>query len=117
MAEYKQKTITIDTWIRARDITFHVPVASVPSVEFLEEEVTKEGANVKTVQGARFSAPIDLNAADPTFDLINKTGEVTGTMKYSRLLNALQSFYIHMAGLRDTGALPQPQVGGTIINP
>lgn len=104
MANYKQTSVTGDSWQRCRFIQISNALASVPQIQFTEETVLKlEGFGTVNKDSGHFVVEFNPGSTIGMVDV--HTGELTGeTVTHQRLYEILHSLYIQEAHKRDIGA-------------
>jgi hypothetical protein len=91
------------TYTRPRQTTMVNPLGGLPNVIISEDDViVPNGLPAITKDGA--SAQINVSLTDPTvtFNVVDPTsGATIGTMNVATLHNAMYSFYLYLAAIRD----------------
>lgn len=116
MAKYKESTITGDSWVRANQIICTNPYNSIPTIQYIEEEIfnLSNGDTIKKTYTrdnlAQITEQFTQANANEAFPLINPlTGEDLGTTAtYQDLYVILHSLYFYLATKVDRGPKPYP---------
>ena len=112
MPNYKEQTVTGQTWIRAFRATCNNE-HSRKSVWFDEERVVlgSDGERITaTEMGAGCGMELTADNAGTPFDLLDADGNPTGhSATYADAYLLLMSLYYHVAALRD-----QSEAGGNV---
>lgn len=118
MSNYKETTVSGDSWQRSFAFLGLNEHGKTPSIAFLEERITMlsdgrkivdrlHGADIflRTGGTARDSKVLRESLTDPqkSFDLINpETGDVVGTATYEDVYLIMFSLYAALCAARDT---------------
>jgi len=98
---YKQTTVSGDSWVRATRVVIENQLDGIPSINFVEEQVVNIGAEqIKRLVSNVCTSMTDQTA---TFPLVNPaTGLATGTTaSYGEIYVLLHSLYLDLAAKRD----------------
>jgi hypothetical protein len=102
MNNYKQTSVTGESWIRAYHFSISNPQTGLKQINFQEEKVTVLDNGVNSGRVGEVLDEFTETGASTEFSLLNpKTGDVVGTANYDDLYNMLHSLYIHLAQKRD----------------
>ena len=107
MSNYKQTSVTGESWIRANRVVVENPFGGAPSIGFAEERVFNIGGESVTQPSGNVGTYFTPFNANNEFNILNpETGEVVGVAKYSDVYVMLHSLYIHLATIRDASETP-----------
>jgi hypothetical protein len=104
MSNYKQTTVSGDSWVRASRILIDNPLNQPAQIRFVEDTVINL-ADTSITQSANsvLSEIFSDSTKDTEFNVINpSTGDVVATATYKDVYAMLHSLYIHLATKRDS---------------
>lgn len=111
MSNYKQSTVTGDSWVRATRVVIENGIGGTPAVSFIEEQVINLPGEVITRSAGNIAEPFTVENAAEAFDLLHpETGAVIGSATYQDVYVMLHSLYMHVATKRDAANQPAPGV-------
>lgn len=109
MSNYKQSTVTGDSWVRAVRVVVENPSEGTPAISSIEERILNLPGQKITQSAGNVSEPFTPENAMEQFNLLNpETGAVIGTAKYQDVYVLLHSLYLHVAAKRDAANQPVP---------
>lgn len=97
MADYRASEISGVTWTRAGKVIIENPLGQPPTIQFIEEEVTKVG---------------DKNIVQIT-DIINSAFDETNAT-HTAVYTALNNLYVALREARDAEAVALPEELNTL---
>lgn len=108
---YRQTSVTGESWVRATRIVIENPRKGVPAATFIEEQVVNVGDDEVARPVGNVSEPFIVSGEEAnlmeSFDLLHpETGEVVGSATYLDIHVMLHSLYYHVAAKRDAGPAP-----------
>ncbi len=100
---YKQTSLSGDSWVRASSIMIDNPLAGVPVIRFIEDKILNLENEVLIKNSISTLVETFTTANSNTeFNLRNpETSEIIGTSTYSEIYVILHSLYMHLAEKRD----------------
>lgn len=107
MADYKQSTVSGNSWTRCHTVAVSNQYGSAPSVSYREESLLDVDGKTIRLSVGEVGGPVDLSAEIAILD--QTTLEPTGqTVPIAVVYAALFSDYIARARARDAAAQPTP---------
>jgi len=102
MTNYKQASVTGESWVRAVRVVLENPLGGGAAATFIEESVVSTPAGTVMQAAGNVVEPFTAENAAESFDLLNpETGEVAGSATYQDVYAMLHSLYYHVAAKRD----------------
>lgn len=102
MSNYKQSTVTGDSWVRAKRVVVENPLNGTPAISFIEERVINLPDQVITQSAGNVAEPFTPENALEEFPLRHpETGVLIGSLTYQDVYVMLHNLYMHVAAKRD----------------
>ena len=98
---YKQTTVSGESWVRANRVVIENPLNSIPSISFVEEKAINIGD--ETIKKLVSNVGAEMTDPAKTFQLVNPaTGLPTGTTAtYGDIYVMIHSLYMDLVNQRD----------------
>lgn len=102
MANYKQATVSGESWTRCDRVVCNNPLNGEKSIVFQEETIAYIGDNLVNLGNDHVYTSLDEETINTKFNIINpETGDVLGESTCGEVYALLHSLYMHLALERD----------------
>lgn len=106
MSNYKQSTVTGESWVRAKRAVIENNLGGTPAVTFIEEQVISTAQGIAPIKEVGcVCEPFDATNALEEFPLYHpETGVLVGSATYQDVYVMLHNLYLHVAAKRDVNS-------------
>ena len=95
-------TVSVTTWERPYQLTFRAPLGAAPVVELRSTTATQNNDTLEvTVEGLARVLYENFDDLNETFPIYDNNDNVVTTVTYRTFLQALSSFFNHVAAKAD----------------
>lgn len=103
MSNYKQSTVTGDSWVRAKRVVIENSLDGTPAITFIEEQVISTAQGIAPIKEVGcVCEPFDATNALEEFPVYHpETGVFLGSSTYQDAYVMLHNLYMHVAAKRD----------------